>query len=163
MGKEHEANDETDLLLLCPASGGCCCLPVKTRRAGGRLSEEQAQECVCADLNNGFLWRVSTGVDFLTVFHLLCLLIATVSWFYLLQFQFWLHLSHPLWNRWKQNPFPAEYIDFLWWQYWLVAAVGHTVTLLAAGMEREGSWALTGSLNWKSLCTANISATFQNS
>lgn len=40
MGREHETDDERDLLLFCPASA-CCYLPMGTGRAGGRLFAEQ--------------------------------------------------------------------------------------------------------------------------
>lgn len=40
MGGEHETDNETDLLLLCPASA-CCYLSMGTGRAGGKLFTEQ--------------------------------------------------------------------------------------------------------------------------
>lgn len=72
------------LCLLLPACGDWEGWWEAVRRACTRAARSMAS----GDPNNGFLCRLSINVDFLTMLHPLCLLMATVTRFYLSNFYF---------------------------------------------------------------------------
>lgn len=89
-GGEHETDAETDFLTV-----SCLCLLLlahedwegwreDVHRAGTRAAGSMAY----GDPNREFLCRMSIRVNFLTMLLLLCLLMATVTRYHLLQFQF---------------------------------------------------------------------------